>query len=900
MFKNPLKQDITPIPAAKSTPKKTPAATRGEAPLQAHAQPASDISPGESRAWRDKILAAGSDDAALLRLAHQAPGVDLKLAAIEALTQEDSFRRAMREFGDQDKRLYRAARSRWQEASGRRKTTVKANAVIASARALLEQELIPVNHAVELDHAWAALNTGLLDAALQAEFAALSAELGARTRARGEDEQAITRWLAAADDAIGQLRAGLAGVAQGDLPPAATETPGAALLELLARVPVAGDPRCIEKTDAANRALALASSVAQRAEFLHALPALGVADEASEKAKIEQWRAIPEVAEAHLQSVLALRFADWRNACRDERQREQDARRAHEQEQKAAEKRLRLSAIEREVEAAEAAHAAGQVAELTRLMTVIERTLKPGPVNAALARRIEALHREQLRLRDWQRWSGRQGREQLVAEAQALAGAAAGKVAIKAHAEAIEKLRERWKELDKLGGATNQTLWLAFDDALKAAYAPVAAHLDKLTLARNENLAARNHIIDGLVQAAAQYFPVAQEGVTPVANARPDWRAIARTLEEAQVAWRKLGPVEHTVPRKAQQGGNAVTTRYAAAAQALAAPLEEACREAARQREELIAAAKNLIGSGARDTVDKVRALQAQWQAQAKAVTLPRREEGKLWGAFKTATDAIFTERDAARAAKEAQFSEQIKAREEIIEHLVALSSSSSTPEVKRALAAADTAWRACAELARPQAARLDARYRAARDAAAKHLGEIAAYAAQARYDALIAAMALCREREISSEPAADLEARWNAVENLPDAWKPKLEARFRGGNAQSGAQSGSPAGSQSGPRSGSPTGSKSGARSAETLSDILLNLEAACDIESPPDFLADRQQLKLRALKAAMEARRPIVVTPEDIERWLLDAAATPSPDESSRARLAKIIAAVRQRQRR
>ena len=66
------------------------------------------------------------------------------------------------------------------------------------------------------------------------------------------------------------------------------------------------------------------------------------------------------------------------------------------------------------------------------------------------------------------------------------------KVAVKAHAEAIDKLRERWKELDKLGGATSKTLWLAFDGALKAAYAPVAAHLEKLKAARNENLAARN------------------------------------------------------------------------------------------------------------------------------------------------------------------------------------------------------------------------------------------------------------------------------------------------------------------------------------------------------------------------------------------------------------------------
>ncbi len=82
-----------------------------------------------------------------------------------------------------------------------------------------------------------------------------------------------------------------------------------------------------------------------------------------------------------------------------------------------------------------------------------------------------------------------------------------------------------------------------------------------------------------------------------------------------------------------------------------------------------------------------------------------------------------------------------------------------------------------------------------------------------------------------------------------------------------------------------------------ESLPDTLLNLEVACGIESPGEFLAARQHLKIRALKSAMEARQTTVTTPADIERWLLDAAATPRPDEVSRERLAKIIAAVRLR---
>src|SRR5256885_13978339 len=125
------------------------------------------------------------------------------------------------------------------------------------------------------------------------------------------------------------------------------------------------------------------------------------------------------------------------------------------------------SQMQRHVEQAEAAHAAGQVAELTRLITQIDVALKAGPVDAALTRRIESLRQEQLRLREWQRWSGGQRREELVAEAQGLAGMAGEKIALKARADAIEKLRQRWKELDKLGGAARKASVVRFRGALK-------------------------------------------------------------------------------------------------------------------------------------------------------------------------------------------------------------------------------------------------------------------------------------------------------------------------------------------------------------------------------------------------------------------------------------------------
>src|SRR3954465_10055302 len=284
MFDHLFKKDAAPAPAA-ATPN-TEAALQG---------------------WREKLHAAEGDDRALLQLAHQAPAVELKLAALAALTHEDALKQATREFRDQDKRLYRAAKSRWENAVARRQAFAEAPGLIASARGLLEHETVPANRLVELDRAWTALNVAAFDETLATEFAAARAELGAKVREHGEGEQALARWLAAAEAAMNALTAGLPELARGAA--GATHSPATAaraatLLQLLNEAPAAakaGDERGAGTIDAANRALALASSVAQRAEFLQSLPAAGAADEVDEKAKIEQWRAFPEVSDGTLQ-----------------------------------------------------------------------------------------------------------------------------------------------------------------------------------------------------------------------------------------------------------------------------------------------------------------------------------------------------------------------------------------------------------------------------------------------------------------------------------------------------------------------------------------------------------------------------------------------------------------------
>src|SRR5262245_22348307 len=191
-----------------------------------------------------------------MQRAREVPSIELKLAALQALTQVESFKVAMDEYRERDKRLYRAAKSRWDAAKATRTAAAEAGAVIAGARGLLDQEVVPANRVAELDRAWAAVSGAGLDSDLQAEFAALREQLGARMRARGEGEKALTAWLKAADDAIDKLTGSLPAAAQTNVPSDEAQSLAAGLLELLSGGPDTDDPRRAEKTDAANRVLA--------------------------------------------------------------------------------------------------------------------------------------------------------------------------------------------------------------------------------------------------------------------------------------------------------------------------------------------------------------------------------------------------------------------------------------------------------------------------------------------------------------------------------------------------------------------------------------------------------------------------------------------------------------------
>jgi exonuclease SbcC len=860
----------------------------GGGPAQVEAAPASAVD------WQLRLQAAMGNDTALLAFMREGAPVDVKMAAVSALTSEAALKLAEREHRGRDRRVHRLAKQRHITQVATREAGELAARLIEAAEALVKEPLVPANRLVELDRAWQALNTPLLAATQRTRFDALQAQLAALTRERGDHTLKIERWSLEARQALAHLHAVCSAAASGTQDRTHLAAPDASARAVLDSAP-AEDSRASLR-DSLLSALQTCAQLDERLAVLDELqqglaparpaarPELPASDASAEAAAplldpASRWLELPPLADAHLADALNHRFEQWQQA----RDQAQQARRAERRERMLERKREfqkeRTETLTTALEQAEAALTAGHLADAHKHLLEVDELLHGGASAVSLRSRIDAVQAEYTRLKGWQQWGGGLARDELVLQAEALAAATLGepgadivKLSIRQQAEVIDDLRAGWKELDRLGGATSRLLWQRFDTALKTAYRPVAAHLDVQRTARAQNLQKREQLVDALNAVA---LPDPKEGDAALA-----WKSLAVALERFQTEWRKLGPLEHTVPHKER---GKLVERMSAAALRLEAPLNEARRGAQLNRERLLARAKALAseaseGTHGRELVVKVRELQAEWQHQAAALPLARSIENTLWTRFKTDIDTIFSARDAVFSAREAELKAHGAERVALIARLTAVTADTPSAELKRILAEVDARWPRTGPAPRSDAAELDSRFRSVRDNARRFLVDRAQRDWHATCDALLAKLALCVEFEQtagSAEAKATLEQCWVRQPVLPALWEQVLARRVGLIRVADGGGPGSTA----------------------SADDLLVQLEAAFQLDTPPAFEVARRELKLRAMKAALESRKPAAPAPLAPDHLLAAALARAGLDEPQRDRLGKIISAVRDR---
>ncbi len=194
--------------------------------------------------------------------------------------------------------------------------------------------------------------------------------------------------------------------------------------------------------------------------------------------------------------------------------------------------------------------------------------------------------------------------------------------------EALRNLREQWKKIDK-EAAPNPALWKRFDTACNRAHEVVDVWLKEARAQTAAHKAQRVALIEEVKAWTVEH-----------ANG-PDWKAVARQLHQFAQRWRDSGHLSEKMFAELQPV-------WKAAIHAAHEPLEVVQKASLARRHALIAEAQAL-GAAPTLRIDAVKALQQRWQEEAHTVVLDRKQEQKLWDAFRQPIDEAFARKSSNR-----------------------------------------------------------------------------------------------------------------------------------------------------------------------------------------------------------------------------------------------------------
>ena len=277
-------------------------------------------------------------------------------------------------------------------------------------------------------------------------------------------------------------------------------------------------------------------------------------------------------------------------------------------------------------------------------------------------------------LEGWQRWRADQLREELLIKAEGLLKRPEGQaIGGRKMQDTLRTMREQWKQTDQ-GGLPNHALWKRFDEACNEAYKVVEAWLEKIKADAIEHRKQRLALIEE-VKAWAEANRTALDD---------DWKGFSRILHQFGDRWRDAGHLGEKAFAELQP-------LWKAAISHAAEPLETMQSQSLQLRHAMIEEAKQL-GEAAVLRIDAVKGLQQRWQAQAHAVPIDRRQEQKLWDAFRKPIDDAFQRKSAEREKAEASIGARDRVVLEASKALQAANAAADAQAIRSAMAALEAA----------------------------------------------------------------------------------------------------------------------------------------------------------------------------------------------------------------
>jgi hypothetical protein len=796
---------------------------------------------------RRAAIAGIRDEAALVELALGAERADTRSAAAERVLTAKGLKKLAEGAKNKDRGVARIARQRIDAINERARQRAEADVIIAQLETLAVDPGPILTAVIELDRRWQALDMSG-DNAWLGRFTAIRQTIQARFDCEQEAQQARARfdrrlrdWTGALgpalDSAIGPAAPLASGSASDQALASETLSGADALARLRAELAALRDEAVRHGDDAGLAKLDHAEQrISKREQERRA-----IADEEALVVEAEQLAAGTSVDNA----ALLLRWQALNRAIRTPAltRRFEAAMTTIEQRriERAKTAKLEVAArwqrVQGLLDLAEQSLVAGQFHPARATAEEIKALMAgAGEPPKAAAQRLARLVQQLAELERWESFGQQSARQQLCERAEALPLETRDPSQLAAE---VRKLRNEWKALDQQHSGIPRSLWLRFDAACEKAYAPAARHFAEQAALRKQARQQRDAFLDA---AAAQ---------VPALLAEPrDWRAIERWLRNTDREWRvgKLGGLE---PGDWKKLDARLRTTLAPLRDALSA-----ARDLAKEgRKKLIEEAGALASRAMeRDTPSRLKAIQARWQEQAKAMAISPRDERVLWKQFRSTCDSVFNARDAGRKDEDARKHEFRRALEDLCLQLEQLARETDQDDqtLRRLQRELQEKWNRQAREAGPGLRDLESRFGKAKTAVDAMVLARARSREAAVWGTLAAKERLCDELDglVQAGAAADQAAaelankqawtqeKWDALPALPAAWEQKILARR---DAALHALGNAAAASEHVERM---------AREAEPRRQVLLALELSLGLDSPAEFQAQRLALQVMRLK--------------------------------------------------
>ena len=288
-------------------------------------------------------------------------------------------------------------------------------------------------------------------------------------------------------------------------------------------------------------------------------------------------------------------------------------------------------------------------------------------------------------LEGWQRWRADQIRDDLVHKAEALVAKPLGG---RKQQDSLRHLREQWKTSDQ-GGTPNHALWKRFDDACNEAHKVVEEWLEKVK-EQSETVKAERRVLIDEVLAWAE-----------ASKDNTDWKQHVRSLNGFVDKWREAGHLGEKVFAEIQPV-------WKAAMDVADAPLTVARNASVARRKAMIEQAQ-ILGAEPQLHIDAVKQLQQRWQHEAQGVPVERKQEQKLWDAFRKPIDDAFQRKTVEREKAAAALGEHDRYVLEAAKAVEVAAASGDAQKIHAAAKALEAAVRGQAAMAAAHAATADA-----------------------------------------------------------------------------------------------------------------------------------------------------------------------------------------------